>query len=414
MRNRREWSDAGDARIDPNDLEARLADLRSAMYESSRRRNDPERQKKFLAELFGEPLPADTFTSILEAREPDHASGPAPAPGGGNRPRGGRRWAFLGAAAFLVVAAVVASSVHFFQRDRDSTVAGSQTNVTVKIGLLDVVDTAPLYRAIGQGYFAEEKITLQIEKFQGGPDAIAQLASGRLDIAFTSYPGAFTAQARGVASVKIVAAAYVARSSHLMMMGAPGGSFTDGSQIAGKKIGVVSTGSISDIGTTEALRADHVDPDSINWVPMPMDAMTGALMRGEIDGAVLAEPFVTEAEKAGAVPIFDVTVGRNAHLPLSGWFSTAEETGREPTVIAGFQRALARGVADVQNRAVLNSVMIKDLGVDPAYVDDVRIATYPATIDVDGMQKVADTMEELGFVKRHLDVRDMLMAPGSG
>ncbi|MEQ0559728.1 ABC transporter substrate-binding protein [Amycolatopsis sp. NEAU-NG30] len=413
MRNRREPSDAGEERIDHNDLEARLADLRHAMYESSLRRNDPGRQERFLARLFGDELPADTFASVVEARELGHDRDRPPDQAGGGVFRTRRHWPAV-AAAVAAVAILVAGCLYFFQRGRDSVPVADPPFVTVRIGLLDVVDTAPLYRALQRGYFAEEKIHLEIEKFRGGPDAIAQLASGRLDIAFTSYPGAFTAQARGIAQVKIVAAAYVARNGHLMMMGAPGGGFTEGNQIAGKRIGVVSTGSISDIGTTEALRGYHVDPATIRWVPMSMDAMIGALMRGEIDGAVLAEPFVTKAEKAGAVPIFDVTVGRNAHLPLSGWFSTAEETGREPTVIAAFQRALARGVADVQNRAVLNSVLVESLGVAPGDVDDVRIATYPPVIDVDGMQKVADTMKDLGFVKERLDVRDMLLAPPGG
>jgi hypothetical protein len=30
------------------------------------------------------------------------------------------------------------------------------------------------------------------------------------------------------------------------------------------------------------------------------------------------------------------------------------------------------------------------------------------------MQKVADTMKDLGFVKERLDVRDMLLAPPGG
>ena len=59
-------------RSEPNvdDLEARLADLRDAMYRASRMRNDPEAQKVFLDALFadGDSSTAD-LAAVVEARD---------------------------------------------------------------------------------------------------------------------------------------------------------------------------------------------------------------------------------------------------------------------------------------------------------------------------------------------------------
>ncbi|MCR6490752.1 ABC transporter substrate-binding protein [Amycolatopsis sp. OK19-0408] len=394
------------------DLEARLADLRDAMYQASYARNDPARQRRFLTSLFESTGDSDaSFISVVEARgyedEPRFAARPAE-PGGWWTALRKRRY-LIGAVAAGVVLVVAACSLLIHSVKSDSVAAMTGFPAKLRVGLLDVVDTAPFYRAVDQGYFRDEKLDVEIVKVRGGPDAVRELADGRIDIAFTSYPGAFTAQAQHIADLRIAAAAYTARNSHLMLMGPADGSFTHGYQAPGKRIAVTATGSISDIGTSLALREANVDPKSISWVSLSMDDMIGALSRGDVDGAVMAEPYVTRAERLGAIPVLDVTLGRTAFLPLSGWFVTADQVRAYPEAVQAFQRALARGTADVQRRDERDSVLVKYLGVDPAYVDDVRIATYPLEVDVSELRKVVDLMRNNGFLAAPVDVGRMLI-----
>ena len=400
------------------DLEARLADLRNAMYQASHARNDPARQREFLANLFRETSDSDAaFISVVEAREDEDEPGRA-----GHPAEVRDRWAelrkrrtLIGAVAAAVVLVVVGCTVALHIAKSESGIAtGTGIPIKIRVALLNVVDTAPFYRALDQGYFRDEKVEVEIDKVRGGPDAVKELVEGKVDLAFTSYPAAFTAQVNRVADLRIAAAAYTTRNSHLMLMGPADGSFTHASQVPGKRIAVVGTGSISDIGTSSALREAEVDPGSVNWVPMSMDDMGAALSRGEVDGAVMAEPYVTRAEKAGAIPVLDVTLGRTAFLPLSGWFVTAERANAYPEAVQAFQRALARGVADVQRRDLRDSVLVKYLGVDPGYVDDVRIATYPDKLDVTELQKVADLMRNNGFLPAPFDVQRMLLRRPDG
>jgi NitT/TauT family transport system substrate-binding protein len=308
----------------------------------------------------------------------------------------------------------VCYGVAHLSRSGGSNEAAGQA-VTLRVGLLNVVDTAPFYRAYDQGYFKDEHLNIEIEKFQGGPNAISELAARKIDIAFTTYPGALTAQASGAADLKIAAAAYTARNSHLMLMGLPGGSLSHAREAPGKRIAVTATGSISDIGTILALRDADVDPGSISWIPLAMDDMLDALKRGDVDGAVMAEPYVTQAEESGAVPVLDVTLGRTALLPLSGWFVTAEQVESQAEAIKGFQRALARGVRDVQKRDIRDSVLTKYLNVTPAQVDDVRIGTYPESVDPVEIKKVADLMSLNGFLHVPVDVGKMVIRwPSTG
>ncbi|EMD23638.1 hypothetical protein B0293_39445 [Amycolatopsis azurea DSM 43854] len=398
------------------DLERRLASLREAMFQASYARNDPARQREFLERIFeGTQSQDSSFVSVVEARGPrDGVVEVAPASVPDLVAARRKRRNLVVTAAAAVVLCVVGVCYGVLRQGGGGAQEGAGQAAKLRIGLLNVVDTAPLYRALDQGYFKDEHIDIEIEKVRGGPDAIRELVQKKIDIAFTSYPGALTAQSKGVADLKILAAAYTARNSHLMLMGLGDGPLTHPSDVRGKRIAVTATGSISDIGMALALRDANVAPGSIEWVPMFMDDMLAALKRGDVDGAVMAEPYVTRAEQAGAVPVLDVTLGRRALLPLSGWFVTSGQVESQAKVLRAFQSALARGARDVQRPDVRDSVLTKYLEVDPAFVDDVRIATYPETVDPTEIQKVADLMLANGFLAAPLDVRKLVLRWPSG
>src|SRR5438128_1838060 len=74
--------------------------------------------------------------------------------------------------------------------------AGAPEKAKIKVGVLPVVDVAPLYQAIDKGYFKQEGLDVEAVPQASGPAAVQGIIGGDLDIAFTSYPGAFAAQAK--------------------------------------------------------------------------------------------------------------------------------------------------------------------------------------------------------------------------
>jgi NitT/TauT family transport system substrate-binding protein len=100
-----------------------------------------------------------------------------------------------------------------------------------------------------------------------------------------------------------VADAYAARPGHGVLVAAPNGTIKRPEEAEGKKIAVTSTGSISDLALMSVLQSKDVDISTIKWVPMPLPDMGPALQRGNVDGAVAIEPFVTLTQKStGAMP----------------------------------------------------------------------------------------------------------------
>lgn len=281
----------------------------------------------------------------------------------------------------------------------------------IKVGVLPVVDMAPFFSAVESGYFKQEGLDVQVVTATSGPKAIESLIGGDLDIAVTSYPGAFAAKAKNIADIKIVSDLYAARPGHGVLVAPPNGTIKKPEDAGGKRIAVTSTGSISDLALMSVLESKGVDIASIKWVPMPLPDMGPALQRGNIDGAVVIEPFVTMTEKSiGAMPIVDIASGATAELPMSGFASLAKWVTANPNTMAAFQRGLARGIKDVKsNRGEkLEPMLVKYVKIDAATAPLVHISDYPESLDAIRLQRVADLMKKFGVIKEKLEVSQMI------
>ncbi|MCE7009099.1 ABC transporter substrate-binding protein [Kibdelosporangium philippinense] len=285
----------------------------------------------------------------------------------------------------------------------------------LRVGLLPVVDVAPLYQAVEKGYFREQGLDVEPVVVASGPKAVESVISGEIDIAFTSYPGAFVAQSKGVANLKIVADAYAARPGHLALVAitSPTAKIKKPEDVAEKKIAVTSKGSISDLGVMSVLSAQNIPVDKIQWVPMPFQDMGPAMKSGNIDGAVVAEPWRTRtAKEFGAMTIVDVSSGPTANISMSGWAATDKLTSANPHTFAAFQRGLNKGVADVKkDRTVLEPILKTHIRIDEQTAPLVTIADYPERADAIRLQRVADLMLEFKVIGERLDVSKMLLEP---
>lgn len=295
-----------------------------------------------------------------------------------------------------------------------SGTAGPIEKPKIKVGLLPVVDVAPLYQAVEKGYFKQQGLEVEPVVMASGPKAVESMISGEIDIAFTSYPGAFVAQSKGVANLKIVADAYAARPGHLVLVATPNSPIKRPEDVAAnRKIAVTSKGSISDLGVMSVLSAQNIAVDKIQWIPMPFGDMGPAMKNGNIDGAVVAEPWYTRtAKEFGAMPIVDVSSGPTADISMSGWAAMDKMTSANPNTFAAFQRGLSQGVADVKrDRTVLEPILITNVKIDKETAPLVTIADYPERADAIRLQRVADLMLEFKVIGERLDVGKMLLEP---
>lgn len=295
--------------------------------------------------------------------------------------------------------------------------SGGVEKAKIKVGVLPVVDVAPFYRAIEQGYFKEQGLDVEAVVMASGPASVNGILNGSIDVAFSSYPAPLIAQSQKVADFKIVADALAAKPGHIVVVAPPNSPLKKPADMPGKKIAITARNSFTDLAPMSVLKVQGVDYTQVQWVAMPFTEMLPAMQRGDVDGAVVVEPWVTTAMKdLGAIPVFDGASGPTAEMPMSGYIAIAgagKFATESPNTIAAFQRGLAKAQAEATDRAKMEPMFIKYAKVNEQTAKLVTVSTYSTSLEANRIQRVANLMEEFGVIKGHLDVSTMIPNAGS-
>jgi NitT/TauT family transport system substrate-binding protein len=176
----------------------------------------------------------------------------------------------------------------------------------VKAAVLGIVANAGLYLAAAQGYFAEERLTVEFEPFRTGVEQIPALATGQLDVGSGATGAAlFNAIAQDI-PLKIVAdhgsirpgwasVTVVIRKDLI-----DSGRVRDYPDLRGLRFALTSTsGNATQINLDMALRKGGSRLEEVEQVELGFPEMLPAFSNGSIDGAISVEPFVTLAEDRG-------------------------------------------------------------------------------------------------------------------
>ncbi|MFC5109575.1 ABC transporter substrate-binding protein [Kibdelosporangium philippinense] len=295
--------------------------------------------------------------------------------------------------------------------DRDAPSPTGLEKSTIRVGRLALVDALPLHQAIDNGYFKAEGLTIELSTMAKGSDSVDRLIAGELEIGLTSYPQPLIAHAKGIAKLKVVADAVETTPDLIVAVVQAGGPVTDPHQLVGKKIAVSSKRGISELVMIDQLTQLGITMPHENFISMPIGDMPAALKRGDIAAAVIAQPPLEEAKQQGAVKLLDPFTGPTAAFPWSGWFATEKFASENPKTVEAFRRALARGVADMADRNVLEQSAVKNLGVKDGIAKLMTVPNFPTTADPVRLQRVADLLAKYGETPARLDMHAMVLPP---
>lgn len=280
---------------------------------------------------------------------------------------------------------------------------------TLRVAEMSTVDDATLFLAMKKGYFAKERIRIITVPVGSGPEALANLASGKADIAFSDYVSAIAATNSGQ-PLRVLVDAYSAAPHLLMVVVPPHSPIKNPAQLAGKTIAVNAINHIVTLLTLSTLKAYGVSPSRVKLTTMAFAQMPNALRDGTVDAAWLTEPFLSEAgQDIGATELLDTATGPTANMPMAGFVATPAFSARNRQVVSAFQRAMHKAALDaVDRRQIQNVLPDYMLGVTPQTLAILTVGSYPTTLNRIRIQRVADLMTEFGMLKKRFDVSPMV------
>jgi NitT/TauT family transport system substrate-binding protein len=295
---------------------------------------------------------------------------------------------------------------------QNSSGNGQVEKARIKVGVLPVNDLAPLHLAVRNGYFRDEGLEVEVATAPDGTAALNSTLGGDYDITYSSYVPFFQAQASGVADLKIVADCSAAAPNTTVIMTAPDSGVRTPEDLADAKIAISGPNTISELLVKATMKAHNVDFSGVEWAPIPFINMPNALQQGQVDAAILTEPFLTKASRSGAaIPVVDTATGPLEDLPLTGYGATAQFCEENPKTVAAFQRAMDRAVTEAQDRSKIEPLLPEFAKIDPETASIINLLKFNSKADVNRLQRVPRLMKDLGYIDKDIDVASMIVQP---
>ncbi len=188
-----------------------------------------------------------------------------------------------------------------------ATEAPVQNVGTLKIAVLPIIDTLPMYVAEAEGLFAKHGVTVEFIPVASAPERDQLLAAGQAD--GTPINETLSVMLFNKDVVQIQAVRYALRPvegyGHFFILASAKSGITDAQGLKGIEIGV-SQGTVIEYITQRLLQAEGLTTDEIKTIAVPKIPDRMALLTsGELSAGVFPDPLASLAMSQGVVKVLD-------------------------------------------------------------------------------------------------------------
>jgi NitT/TauT family transport system substrate-binding protein len=219
----------------------------------------------------------------------------------------------------------------------DSTDDKPAAATKVAVGVIPIIDVAPVYLGKAKGFFSKRGIDLSLAPEQGGPPIIKGVLSGKYQFGFSNVTSLMAADVDG-APLRAVANGVASNgragrdfSAIVVPDGSPIRSAKD---LSGALIGVNVLKSLGDTTVRQSVRKAGGDANGLQFKAIPFPAMPGALQAHEIDAAWVVEPQLSEAIALGCQVVASNLVDTAPNMTVAMYFTGTDLLAKDPGLVS--------------------------------------------------------------------------------
>jgi NitT/TauT family transport system substrate-binding protein len=222
----------------------------------------------------------------------------------------------------------------------------------VTVGLISIVDVAPIYLGKQKGFFAKRNIDLTLKPAEAGTETIPAVVSGDLEFGYSNIVTLLLAAEQNL-PVQVVINGNNSTGvdgkdfGSLMVKGdSPVRSVKD---LAGKKVAVNVLQNVVELAVRASAEKAGIDPDSIEYVKLAFPEMPAALADGRVDAAFVVEPFQQLVLSQGGRPVASSLVDLAPNLSVAQYFTSKQMVADNPDLVRRFTDAMTESLAYAQS-----------------------------------------------------------------
>lgn len=283
----------------------------------------------------------------------------------------------------------------------------------LKVGVVPVVDVAPLYLGIKKGFFKDEGLDVTPVVAQGGAAIIPAVVNGDQQIGFSNVVSLLLGQTQDL-PVQIISQGIQATDdpeNDTAAIAVKGDSpIKTAADLEGKTIAINTLKNISELTVKAALDGEGVDVSTLKFVEVPLPDMVGQLNAGRVDAAGLVEPFITTGKAAGDRTLIYDRVATEPKMTVATYFTSKSFLGSDPDTVDAFVKAMQKSLeyaADHPDEA--RAAIAEYTEIPPDVLAKVVLPLWQTDLNRSSIDKINELMVKYGISEKKADV-DALIA----
>jgi NitT/TauT family transport system substrate-binding protein len=288
---------------------------------------------------------------------------------------------------------------------------GAAETTAITVGVIPIVDVAPIYLGVSQGFFEEEGLDVTLELAQGGAAIVPAVVSGEYQFGFSN-----------------VTSLLLATSNDVPLKAVAPGNFTTGADpdfgavvvpadseiqtaadLAGHTVAVNTLNNIGDSTIRHVVEEDGGDPEAIEFVEMGFPDMPAAVAGAQVDAAWIVEPHLTRALEQGARVVSWNFAETDPELMIAAYFTSQQYATENPEVVEAFVAALDKSFEFAEaNPDETRAILDEYTEIEPAVKEAMVMPRFATEFSEDTVQLLADLALEYGLVTEPVDFADLL------
>jgi NitT/TauT family transport system substrate-binding protein len=284
----------------------------------------------------------------------------------------------------------------------------------LKVSILPIVDTAPLFAAKKQGYFAAEGLEIDTARVVSGTAGIPGAVAGVYDIVYTNIVSTLLAKSQGL-DIRIIASGSQAGTKPpdtAGLIGRKADHIKSGADLEGKTIAVNQRNNINWLFAVAWIKKTGGDVSKVKIREVPFPQMVDAVKSKQVDVAHDIEPFLSGGLRDPNLTI----VGWPFSTVLPGiraaqWIVTGETVKKRPEVLHKFVRALRKGAAWLNannGKDEFYELIASYTRLKPIAVKNMHLRDISTDNDIPAMKRLAALMVEFDMTKQVVDPTPMV------
>lgn len=271
----------------------------------------------------------------------------------------------------------------------------TQETVTLKIAVLPIIDTLPMYVAQQEGLFAKHGVNVEFVPVASAPERDQLVGAGQADgmVNETISVMLFNKE-----KVQVQAVRYALRptenAGHFFIIASAKSGITDAQGLKGIEIGV-SQGTVIEYVTERLLQAEGLTSDEIKTIAVPKIPDRMALLAsGELNAGVLPDPLGALAVQQGAVIVLDDS--KHPEYGFSVISFRKEVIDANPAAIKAFLAAIEEATTMLNSDSKKYTSVLSDQKlVPPPLLESYTVPLFPTA----GVPTEAEWNDALAWVK---------------